>query len=140
MAHELMRISGSRLLSNTWKQELVVTEDGVESEVLQVFRRIKMVVPFDRIAQVNLVRGILTADLEVVNKGGTDNIVVRALGKTEAEKAKALIESRMREASRAPSTSASFSVADELAKLAELRKRGIINESEFQAQKDKLLK
>jgi len=139
VAHELMRISGSRLLSNTWKQELVVTEDGVESEVLQVFRRIKMVVPFDRIAQVNLVRGILTADLEVVNKG-TDNIVVRALGKTEAEKAKALIESRMREASRAPSTSASFSVADELAKLAELRKRGIINESEFQAQKDKLLK
>jgi putative oligomerization/nucleic acid binding protein len=140
VAHELMRINGSRLLSNTWKQELVVTEDGVESEVLQVFRRIKMVVPFDRIAQVNLVRGILTADLEVVNKGGTDNIVVRALGKTEAEKAKALIESRMREASRAPSTSASFSVADELAKLAELRKRGIINESEFQAQKDKLLK
>ena len=79
MAKVLMRLSGSKLLSNSWKQELIVTDEGVEGEVLKDFKRIKMRVPFDRIAQVNIVRGMLKADIEVVNKGGADNLVIKAL-------------------------------------------------------------
>ncbi len=140
MAKVLMRLSGSKLLSNSWKQELVVTDEGVEGEVLKDFKRIKMLLPFDRIAQVNIVRGMLTADLEVVNKGGADNLVIKALNKAEAEKARALIDQKMHEVSREQRpTSSPSSVADELRKLAELRSQGIINESEFQAQKAKLL-
>ena len=140
MARVLMRLSGSKLLSNSWKQELVITDEGVEGEVLKDFKRIKMRVPFDRIAQVNIVRGMLKADIEVVNKGGADNLVIRALSKDEAEQARALIDQKMQEVSREQRpASAPSSVADELRKLADLRAQGIINESEFQAQKAKLL-
>jgi len=140
MARVLMRLSGSKLLSNSWKQELIVTDEGVEGEVLKDFKRIKMRVPFDRIAQVNIVRGMLKADIEVVNKGGADNLVIKALSKDEAEQARALIDQKMHEVSQEqrPASSPS-SVADELRKLADLRAQGIINESEFQAQKAKLL-
>jgi hypothetical protein len=91
MANVLMRLSGSIWLSNSWKQELVITEDGVEGEVIQALKRIKMHLPYDRIAQVNLLRGIFRADLEVVNKGGTGNLIVKTLNKGEAEEAKNLL-------------------------------------------------
>ena len=140
MAKILMRLAGSKLLSNSWKQELVVTDEGVEGEVLKDFKRIKMLLPFDRIAQVNIVRGMLAADLEVVNKGGADNLVIKALNKAEAEKARVLIDKKMHEVLREQRPASSPpSVADELRKLAELRAQGIIDESEFQAQKAKLL-
>ena len=97
-----------------------------------------MSLPFDRIAQVNIARGMFKADIEVVNKGGADNLIVRALSKSDAEAAKSLIEEKMI-STPTFSPSASISVADELAKLALLRKEGILNEQEFNAQKTKLL-
>jgi hypothetical protein len=141
MANVLMRLSGSIWLSNSWKQELVITEDGVEGEVIQGLKRIKMHLPYDRIAQVNLLRGVFRADLEVVNKGGTGNLIVKALNKGEAEEAKNLIEAKIQSALLAQSVAgrAPQSVADELRKLAELRDQGLITEVEFQAQKAKLL-
>ncbi len=141
MANVLMRLSGSIWLSNSWKQELVITDDGVEGEVIKGLKRIKMHLPFDRIAQVNLVRGVFRAYLVVVNKGGTGNLIVKALNKGEAEEAKNLIEAKIQSALHAQSVAgrAPQSAADELRKLAELRDQGVITEVEFQAQKAKLL-
>jgi hypothetical protein len=141
MANALMRLSGSVWLSNSWKQELVITDDGVDGEVIQGLKRIKMHLPYDRIAQVNLVRGVFRADLEVVNKGGTGNLIVKALNKDEAEEAKNLIEAKIQSALHAQSVAgrALQSVGDELRKLAELRDQDVITEVEFQAQKTKLL-
>jgi hypothetical protein len=51
MANVLMRLSGTIWLSNSWKQELVITNDGVEGEVIQGLKRAKMHLPYDRIAQ-----------------------------------------------------------------------------------------
>ncbi len=140
-ANVLMRLKGSVWLSNSWKQELVITDDGVEGETIEGLKRTRMLLPYDRIAQVNLVRGVFAADLEVINKGGAGNLVVKALNKDEAERAKALIETKIQAALAAQTVSnrQSRSVADELRKLAELRDRGIITESEFQSQKAKLL-
>ena len=131
----LLTARGSVLLSNTWKQELTVTDQGVRGEVLIRFRRVKMSLPYDRIAQVNISRGILTADIEIVNAGGADNLVVRALSKSDAERAKSLIEEQMKK----PRAVAHGSVADELAKLAELKSKGILTEAEFQQQKQRIL-
>jgi hypothetical protein len=94
MATVLMRLSGSKWLSNSWKQELVITDEGVEGEVIRGLKRIKMHLPYDRIAQVNLIRGVFAADLEVINKGGSGNLIVKSLNKAEAEEAKNLIESK----------------------------------------------
>jgi hypothetical protein len=141
MATVLMRLSGSKWLSNSWKQELVITDEGVEGEVIRGLKRIKMHLPYDRIAQVNLIRGVFSADLEVINKGGSGNLIVKSLNKTEAEEAKNLIESKIESLLTAQSRTAfePRSVADELGKLVELRDRGIITNAEFQAQKAKLL-
>jgi hypothetical protein len=141
MATVLMRLSGSKWFSNSWKQELVITDEGVEGEVIRGLKRIKMHLPYDRIAQVNLIRGVFAADLEVINKGGSGNLIVKSLNKTEAEEAKNLIESKIESLLTAQSRTAfePRSVADELGKLVELRDRGIITNAEFQAQKAKLL-
>jgi hypothetical protein len=136
----LATLRGSVWLSNSWKQELVITEDGVEGEVIRGLKRIKMMLPYDRIAQVNLIRGVLKADLELVNKGGTDNLVVKALDKSEAEGAKDFIEERMRTFSSYSHETNQISVADELAKLAHLKSTGVLTEEEFQLQKARLLK
>jgi hypothetical protein len=95
-----------------------------------------MSLPFDRIAQVNIVQGIFFADIEVVNKGGTDNLIIRYLTNSNALSAKSLIEERINVASP---TLSSVSIADEITKLASLRERNLLTESEFQMEKNKLL-
>lgn len=141
MAKILMRLSGSIWLSNSWKQEITIAEDGVEGEVVVGLKRVKMHLPYDRIAQVNLIFGIFKADIEIINKGGNGNLVVKALDKGEAERAKQLIEANIQDAIRIQngSRSAPLSTADELRKFAELRDQGVITEIEFQEQKAKFL-
>jgi hypothetical protein len=63
----LLRVRGSAWLSNSWKQELVMTEAAIHGEVVKGLRRLKMTLPFDRVAQVNVSRGMFTATIEVVN-------------------------------------------------------------------------
>jgi hypothetical protein len=134
----LLKINGSRFLTNSWKQQLVITEDAVEGETLVIGNRVKMRLPFDRIAQVNVYRHWFTADVEVVNAGGTDNLVIRAVSKRAAEQARQLIDERMR-AAKAVIPSSPASVADELTKLATLREQGHLTEAEFTVQKQRLL-
>lgn len=86
----LLRVWGNPVVSGSWRQQLIITDQAVYGEILNNFKRLKMTLPYDRIAQVNIVRGFLTADIEVVNKGGADNLIIRALTKDDAEKAKAL--------------------------------------------------
>jgi hypothetical protein len=134
----LMIVRGSRLLSNSWKQELVITDQAVYGEVLKAPKRIKMSLPYDRIAQINIIRGLLSADIEIVNKGGTDNLIIRAVRKSEAEDAKKLIEQGV-QSMLAVAGRQNVSISDELRKLAELRKQGLLTEAEFQNQRQKLL-
>lgn len=138
-AEILMKLSGSKLLTNSWKQELVITSEGVKGEVLKDLKRIKMSLPYDRIAQVNLVRSLLTAELVVVNKGGSGNLSIKGLSKDQAEEAKALIDQKVQETVQQQSASGAFSAADEIKKLAELRDAKIITDDEFQTKKNKLL-
>lgn len=136
----LMTLMGSKLLSNTWKQELQIREDGVYGEVLVLGKRLKMHLPYENIAQVNILRGIFSTDIEIVNKGGSGNLLVKALNKQKAEKAKELIEQKRAKAQSAEKTkSYNGSSADEIKKLADLRDQKIITEQEFQAKKKQIL-
>jgi hypothetical protein len=137
----LLKVSGAAWVSNSWKQELVITESGVFGEVIKGLKRIKMSLPFNSIAQVNIVRGIFKADIEVVNRGGTDNLVIKAITKPEAEKAKTIIENRIKAVIATVTTPdpPQRSIADELRRLADLKEQGILTDDEFQTQKKKLL-
>ncbi len=139
---ELMRIKSSpwaptrSKVGSGWGV-LIVSDRAVYGEVARsLFKTIKMSLPFDRIAQVNIVQGIFFADIEVVNKGGTDNLIIRYLTNSNALSAKSLIEERINVASP---TLSSVSIADEITKLASLRERNLLTESEFQIEKNKLL-
>lgn len=132
-----MILSGSKILTNTWKQELQVREDGVYGEILVIGKRIKMHLPYENIAQVNISRGILASDMTIINKGGTDNLTIKALNKAQAEKAKELIQKKIEEVKlqSGNNTNTVISGADEIAKLADLKDKGILTEDEFQAKK-----
>jgi hypothetical protein len=92
---ELMRLRGNRLLSKTWKQELTVTEKGVEWEQLLIGQRTDVFIPFNRIAQVTLISSILTASLIIESTGGSDKIEAKALKKSAARTAKDLINAKI---------------------------------------------
>ena len=135
-----MTIKGSSLLSNTWKQELQILEDEVYGETLVFGKRVKMHLPYENIAQVNISRGVLSAEIEIVNKGGSGNLVIKALKKKEAEMAAELIEQKRLDAqSIQKQNGVNNSFADEIEKLANLKDRKIITEDEFNAKKKEIL-
>ena len=136
----LMKISGSKLLSNTWKQELQIREDGVYGEVLVVGRRVQMFLPYKDIAQVNVVRGVLTSMLMLINKGGEGNLSIEALNKGEADKAKALIQQKIKEHEVEGSLTEHGSGAiEKIERLHALLKSGALTEDEFKIEKAKVL-
>lgn len=132
---EIMRLSSNKLLSNSWKQEMIITDSGVESEVLRMGSRIKKSLPFNMISQVNVVNGALAATITVINTGGSENITLNAVNKKEAVKAKALIESKMHTCS----VDTLPSQADEIKKIKDLLDSGAITQEEFDAKKKQLL-
>lgn len=88
---EIFRASGSKVLSNTWKQEIVVYDRGIRAEGLRVGKRVSITLPYDKVSEVILRNGILTSDLEIASTGA-QSIVVKALSKKDAKRAKELIE------------------------------------------------
>ena len=81
---------------------------------------------------------MIKADIEIVNKGGADNIIIKAVTKTEAEEANKIIENMMKSSVNASHISP-MSIADELRKLADLKEQGLLTADEFQTQKQKLM-
>jgi hypothetical protein len=137
---ELMKVKGSKILSNTWKQEMTITDEGVESEILVVGKRKKKFITYDRIAQVNLSNGLAVSDLEVVNSGGGDNIIVKAVNKKVAKEAKELIDKKVKEnTTRTVRTESIIDIPSQIKKLSELKEQGIITVNEFEKKKGELL-
>jgi hypothetical protein len=52
----LMILNGNKMVTNSWKQELTIKEDGVYGETLVTGRRTNMYLSFDEITQVNIIR------------------------------------------------------------------------------------
>ena len=96
---------------------------------------------YENIAQVNVLRGILTADIEIVNKGGSGNLVIKAVNKSEAEECRKIIEQKISEIQtvRKTQNNENISIADEIKKLATLKDQKIITEEEFDLKKKQLL-
>jgi hypothetical protein len=137
-----MVLNGNKWISNTWKQELVIKDDGVYGEILVTGRRTQMFLPYARIAQVNVMRQMFTTDIEIVNKGGSDNILIKALNKDEAEQASQLINKLIHETSHSTNRTApepGTDIPSQIKKLAGLKEAGIISEAEFENKKAELL-
>lgn len=94
---ESLKIAASKILSNSWKQELNITENGVESEIFRTGTREKKNLQYEKIAEVIIRNGAFAATLEIVNTGGSNIISITGLKKKDAAKAKALIEKNIEE-------------------------------------------
>ncbi len=74
-----------------WKRELVVRDDALEWEEWRYRERIKMHLPYDRIAAVELTWGEQGDDLEITGRNPADSLTVRGLDPRGAERVRSLI-------------------------------------------------
>jgi|GEM_PF-4205173 hypothetical protein len=75
-----------------WRRELVVTDQGLEWETWKYQHRVKMTLPYERMARVQLVPSSLLYDVHVTGTTSADNLVIRGLYRGDAIKVLALIE------------------------------------------------
>jgi len=75
-----------------------------------------------------------------VSSAGQSNMEISVSGIPDPEKAKKIINQHRNTNNNGNSVSSKTSTADELQKLVSLKEQGILTESEFQTQKNKLLK
>jgi hypothetical protein len=132
-------------LLGSGRQELIVSDDSVEMQTTDRGQSVTTTFRYEKLNEVRITRRLLTVDLEFIGQNGAGDIVVRGLPKAEAEKAKVLIDGRMRST---PSTTVVRPRVDgRLASLQldsertseELKARIAIVESEFQASRRELL-
>lgn len=97
---------------------------------------------YDKIIDVKLERGVLSAALEINVPGSFKDARIDAISKDDAEQILRIMQEGIKKAkgvTQEKQTQDSPSVADELAKIAKLKEQGIISEEEFQEMKQKLL-
>ena len=134
----------SRGLLKANRQELIVTDDGVEIHKTENGKPARSAIRHDRIQQVRVMKGLFASDLEIGGANGSGKVIVQGLPTGQAEKARILIEAQMRATIRSGGASG---VAGRLASwqldgdrsAEELKARVAIVESEFQASRKELL-
>ena len=98
---------------------------------------------YDQVVDVKLERGMLSAALEINVPGSFEDARIDALPKDDAEQILRIMAEGIKNAKRESSTpqvvQQATSVADELAKLADLKAQGILSEEEFQKMKRDLI-
>jgi hypothetical protein len=139
-----MRLKATRATGNVmFPVELHVYEDRVEEHKPGVIRHRSMSITFRQMAQVSLRRGIPWAVLRVESTGG-HVISVGGLSRSDADRAKAEIQARLGRAiddqpEASTPTPEPTTTAGELARLGDLKERGLLTEEEFAAAKKSLL-
>ena len=89
-----MRLETTSMI-DWWKRELVIRDDGLEWELWKFRQRIKMNLPYERIARVQLLWGRNGDDMQVVGRSSSDDLLVRGVDRRGAARVKAVIEQRI---------------------------------------------
>jgi hypothetical protein len=82
-------------MSQWWKRELVLTEEGLEWDAWNYQRLVKMTLPYDAIGAVSVLWGPYADDVRVVGKSQSDSMLVRGLDKASAARVKAIVDRRI---------------------------------------------
>ncbi|HLQ32794.1 MAG TPA: hypothetical protein VK457_08915 [Chloroflexota bacterium] len=75
-----------------WLRELVVTDQGLEWEIWKYQHRVKMTLPYERMARAALLPGSAGFDLQISGTTSTDNLLVRGLNHLDGVKVLSIIE------------------------------------------------
>ena len=124
-----------------WPKRLLIFEDRIEVRDFELLRERAEPMKYGWIDRVSVSGGRL-ANL-LITGPGSKPILVRGLSKSEAERARALIEERMARANVYPSRSSSPPAPGTerlIRSLAELRDAGVLSEEEFEIKRKELMR
>lgn len=147
MSHLLFSISSIRILAREFfPTTLYIYDENMVYIKRWLFKRNECTISYNHVSQVYLRKGYITASLEVINTGGVENIEIKWLKINEALKAKKLIDEKITLAHGRISTktqefsSSSTDVEKKIARLKELKLKGVITGSEFEYKRKEVLK
>lgn len=146
MSTLLVHLKGNMSFNRTiFPPRLYVYDDLLIYKKRYLFKTKEITMSYNQISKVNLVRGIIFAEIELATTG-TDDIRVRFVSKKNATMAKKIIDQKIYHAHakhRPEDTKISGEIKDyekSLARLKELLNKGSMSEREFNKTKNDLLK
>jgi hypothetical protein len=124
-----------------WPKRLLIFEDRIEVRDFELLRERAEPKKYGWIDRVSVSGGSWLVNL-LITGPGSKPILVRGLSKSDAERARALIEERMARANVYPSRSSPAAPSTELLirSLAELRDAGVLSEEEFKIKRSEVIR
>ncbi len=97
MPHQLMEIEASRTMNKTmFAHRLHIFDNKMVYHARSYFVKItEVTISYNHVSQVYLTKGLFFATLEIINTGGTKDIIIKYVPKKKAEQAKRIIDSKI---------------------------------------------
>ena len=146
MSTLLLELSGNRELNHTiWPPRLYIYDDLLIYKKRRFFRTAEITISYSHIVRINLNRGIIFANLELVTSAD-ENIMIKYIIKSKSMRAKMIIDQKIYsalakhnvESVKAPHATHEYEKS--VQRLKELHSRGHISDKDYKARKADLLK
>lgn len=97
MSALLYDLKANRLMNKTFfTHHLKVYDHSMVLERRRLpFRKEEVTVSYSHVSQVNLIKDLFFAHLEIINTGGFENILIRYVGKRRGSEAKKIIDAKI---------------------------------------------
>ncbi|PIS22216.1 hypothetical protein COT50_03180 [candidate division WWE3 bacterium CG08_land_8_20_14_0_20_41_10] len=97
MSALLYDLKANRLMNKTFfTHHLKVYDHSMVLERRRLpFRKEEVTVSYSHVSQVNLIKDLFFAHLEIINTGGFENILIRYVGKRKGSEAKKIIDAKI---------------------------------------------
>ena len=97
MSALLYDLKANRLMNKTFfTHHLKVYDHAMVFERRRMpFHKEEVTVSYSHVSQVNLIKDLFFAHLEIINTGGTENILIRYVGKRRGSEAKRIIDAKI---------------------------------------------
>jgi len=139
-AREVARFHGSKLLGASTIDELIFTDQYVMSRRWEGSGYIKRKIYYSDIAQINVKKGLIACEVEIVNRGEGPNARITGLPYDEAVRVQQMLDAHKADKMDARNTTiVSGSHIDDLERLATLMEKGILSREEFEREKSRIL-
>lgn len=146
MPNILQVVTSMRLFSRELHPtKLFIYDENMVYVKRGIIKRNECTISYNHVSQVYLRRGYITSSLEIINTGGVENIEIKYLPIEDAKKAKRIIDQKIAHThARVSGRSAHFQESSpefekQLARLKELKLKGMISEREFERKRKEML-
>lgn len=104
MPHQLLEIEASKTMNKTlFAHKLHIFDNKMVYHARKYFIKVtEITIPYTHVAQVYLTKGLIFATLEIINTGGTKDIIIKYVPKKQAEQAKRIIDSKIHNIKESP--------------------------------------